>query len=179
MRLKVAISLVLVLTASVPGCSDEGSKKKAVNETCQSNSDCADDICNHGICGSASPGDLGQPCSGHGECRSFVCAANVCAPGTRATGDGCLYNEECVSLSCVSNKCAAGRLDGGPDFAAPDGGPDLSGADLSPDLQPDAGPDLLAPDAPILTRPRRTRLYRTLPRPPPPCRTPPPAHAPG
>ena len=117
-------------------CSDD---KKAVNEPCDNSTDCADQICHNGVCGSSDPRGQGSPCSGAGDCKSFHCVNNLCLAGIAKAGTACRHGEECASKQCVNNVCSSGA-DAGTDAEAPvhDQQPvqDL----LIPDLQPDSTP---------------------------------------
>jgi hypothetical protein len=136
------ITLLLVAGGLTAGCGQED-KKKAVNELCTAENDCADNICHRGICVSKSPAANGATCIGNGFCKSLNCNVSSCAPGKSLQGVKCIHNEECESSVCSAGLCAktSGQLDGGfPDAKAPD----LGVADLTP---PDAPlPDVSAPD---------------------------------
>ncbi len=140
-RQKLLIALALLL----PCCSD--GEKRATNEQCTANTDCADNICHRGICASTSPADNGQPCAGAGSCLSYNCKSDTCAPGQLAGGASCLNGQECSSKICNGGTCG-GTLP--PDGGAP---PDMSKDALLPDQappKPDAPvPDIAATDAPV------------------------------
>jgi len=139
-RLCVLMSLLLS-PMILPGCGQEA--KKAVNDPCTNNTDCADDICHNGTCCSRDPADNGGPCQGPGNCKSFRCVSSKCAPGTTAEGQPCRFSEECASRMCISSKCQA--------QPRPDAGPDAGVDTMQPDaMQPDAlVPDASVPDAPV------------------------------
>ena len=97
------------------GCTGDP-QKRAVNDPCANNTDCADNICHYGICGSATPADNGDPCSGPGHCRSFTCAHGKCIQGKVTAGSQCLYDEECSNGLCKAGVCVAkSASDAGPD----------------------------------------------------------------
>jgi len=132
----ILLSGLVTLTGS---CFNPDSKK-AVNQPCVNNTDCADQICHAGICASSSPKDNGGSCTGPGECKSFVCTNGKCAAGVRPLGGNCLHNEECASNKCLSNSCA-----GGSGADAGDAGPSDANLDKgATDSQP---PDIWIPDA--------------------------------
>lgn len=147
-RLCVVMSLLLS-PMLLQGCGQDA--KKAVNDPCINNSDCADDICHNGTCCSPNPADNGGPCQGPGNCKSFKCVSSKCAPGTTADGQPCRYSEECASKMCISSKCQAQpKPDAGVDAGVDATQPDMMQPDsLVPDsLIPDAAiPDAPAPDA--------------------------------
>jgi hypothetical protein len=110
-----ALGLGLALVV-VSGCGDGEDEPKLVNEPCQVNEDCADNICHGQICASPTPKTTGDPCQGNGDCKSFNCAAAKCAAGTAAQDAECLADEECLSLNCDAGKC--GLKKEGADCAA-------------------------------------------------------------
>ena len=117
--LKIGRLLVLGLggLAFSLGCENVG---RAVNSPCETNTDCASQICHNGICASKDPKDNGSTCKGDGECKSFRCVNGACRQGERKTGR-CKDNAECASNNCEINKCApAVSPDGGADSAVPD-----------------------------------------------------------
>jgi len=128
------VMAALVVLAAAPGCSD-GETAKGTNAPCLTNSDCASHICHGQICGARDPKDVGEPCTGDGECRSFNCRTPKCAPGVRANGDKCLHYLECASKKCLNNLCVT--------LGSPDGGTPA----------PDRGVDTLPPDALALKAP--------------------------
>ena len=97
MRLTVPLMLLW-------GCEDG----RAVNSPCETNTDCASEICHSGICAAKEPRANGQPCVGDGDCRSFKCVRKVCVRGEKKGGSGCLYGEQCASRMCdpIARKCA-------------------------------------------------------------------------
>ena len=157
---RVLLGLVL-LGLVLLGCSDEG--KRTVNEPCQNNTDCADEICHRGVCASSSPRSNASPCAGPGHCRSFTCENGVCQPGRLSEGNACRYDEECAGNRCQGGQCAKGlapdssgpdsQIDGGHDAGAPDTViqdlplPDAPAPEAS--LPDTVIPDLPLPDAPL------------------------------
>ena len=101
LRLVLSVSLALASAA----CSDDD--KQPVNSPCETNTDCASEVCHTGICVSDNPGKNGAQCSGHGECRSLNCHKLQCVQGSRGDGKECRHGEECTSTSCVQRRCAA------------------------------------------------------------------------
>ena len=57
--------LVWLSILILASCGSED--KKATNDPCKNNTDCADNICHQGICAASARQALGQPCSGNGE----------------------------------------------------------------------------------------------------------------
>ena len=105
--LNAGVAVLLVVT--VGAC---GSRKHGVNEPCMYNTDCADEICHDGICGSSHPLSNGSPCSGNGECSSYSCAGGQCVPGSGTETYGCLYSDECASgLVCCAFPCCGYTTD--------------------------------------------------------------------
>ena len=158
------IAVVLTTWLFTAGSCSDG--KRAVNAPCETNTDCASEICHAGICASKNPLGKGKPCKGDGECRSFRCQAGVCQEGNRQTSDICRHPDECVSNLCVQGTCGRPPDGGGdaevdagvdlhqvPDILAADQpSPDQAAADLSvPDIlaadQP--SPDQAAADLPV------------------------------
>ncbi len=126
--------LALVVLAGTWGCENAG---RAVNSPCETNTDCASQICHNGICASKDPKDNGSTCKGDGECKSFRCVNDVCLKGDRDNGRPCKDNAECASNNCKEKKCApAVTPDGGADATVPD--------QALPDLLP--VPDNSVPD---------------------------------
>ena len=141
---------ILITALAAAGCSDDDEPKKAVNNPCRSNIDCADNICHQGVCFSANPKGLGDTCGGPGECRSFSCVGGVCVAGAGGAGSPCLYDEACVSKQCVSGVCAAVTPDAStdavpqPDAALPDAAlPDAALPDAALPISRAAGQGLL------------------------------------
>lgn len=104
---------------------------RGLNEPCENNTDCADNICHAGVCASSGDKALrnGQPCWASAQCRSFSCSGGICVPGAGPKGTDCLYDEECAARLCVDGRCGA-LGDGGnladalrPDQGSPDLGP--------------------------------------------------------
>ncbi len=126
----IVIALAAGSLAWLSACSDQV-KKRAVNDPCIANTDCADKICHLGICASSTPKDQGQTCTGNGECKSFICKNGICAKGTAGLGTECLHDQECSSGLCKLGKCASGSSDGGLDGSG--GGPDGPDAATAPD----------------------------------------------
>ena len=96
--------LGLVALALSWGC--EGDTGRSVNAPCETNTDCASEICYVGICYSPDPKDDGAPCEGHGECRSFNCKEGTCERGEQPLGQRCLFGPQCASEVCKSEVCS-------------------------------------------------------------------------
>jgi hypothetical protein len=96
------LGIAIIVSA---GCGDAEDEPKKVNEPCQANADCADNICHGKICASATPKENGEACQGNGDCKSFNCASAKCAAGTAAKDAECLADDECLTENCDSGKC--------------------------------------------------------------------------
>ena len=118
---------LLIIALATPGCDYQD---YPVNSPCETNTDCASEICHTGICAAKDPRPNGATCKWDGECRSINCRDKICKQNNRTNGQRCLYGSECAGNKCNSNVCSG-----------PDGGVD-AGADATPDM---ALPDLAAP----------------------------------
>ena len=63
---------ILALALAVNGCETSGKRK--VNDPCTSDDQCEIGICHRAVCGAEQRRGLSSPCSGHGDCKSFVCS---------------------------------------------------------------------------------------------------------
>jgi len=117
----VLIGLFLAAASAAGGCS--GKTRANVGDPCVNNTDCADQICHLGICGSNNAKDNGSTCRNNGECKSFLCLGSTCAQNSRKAGEACRHGEECQSKACLSLKCSGGNgPDSGVDAALLDAG---------------------------------------------------------
>jgi hypothetical protein len=76
-------------------------------QPCQSDEDCANDVCVNGTCGALADGSA---CTMDAECQAAICEDGVC--GRRANGAACVNDWDCASLICEHGVCEAQQADG-------------------------------------------------------------------